>query len=178
MSPIKQASRPMIFPSPRLVLPGRVTRLVEAYQASNARTQRQWVLLFLLAMVALGMVAGMYLSVSARAAVTGREIQSLEMEISQNQRVNSDLSARLATLLSAETMQSRARTLGFRPVEKDDVQYVVIAGYVPAAPVNLSVPQDPAQGLLVSPAFTQSLFEWLNEQMETAAVPLVEVRQP
>ena len=55
-------------------------RLTQAYRQTPWRTQLQWIGLFLLALILLATVAGIYLSVSAGAAAVGREIQQLEYE--------------------------------------------------------------------------------------------------
>ena len=70
-----------------------MTRLVQAYRQAPWRTQRQWIFIFLLAMVALGMV-GLYLNVTARAALAGRQVQVLEASIAQTQRANVDCKRR------------------------------------------------------------------------------------
>jgi cell division protein FtsL len=179
MTTLKQPVTPPVFRSPRIVLPGRVTRLVEAYQSGQFQTQRRWALLFLLMMVAVGMVAALYLSVSARSGVTGREIQYLEQAIAQNARFNADLSSNLGALLSAETLQARARALGYRPVQMDEVQYLVVPGYTPAGTVDFSQPRDVVlQDILMRPEYNESLIDWLNKQIQAAALPLGDGQVP
>ena len=54
-----------------------VNHLVHAYKVSPWRVQRQWIGTALLAVVALAMVATLYLDVTSQAAIAGREIQDL-----------------------------------------------------------------------------------------------------
>ncbi|MGS7457358.1 hypothetical protein, partial [Mycobacterium tuberculosis] len=61
------------------------------YQDVPVRFRRQWITAFLAAIVLLTIVAGLYLSVASRTAITGREIQGLQADIRSNQRVNADL---------------------------------------------------------------------------------------
>ena len=54
-----------------------VTRIVRKYRQAPWRVQRQWIGLFLLALVLVAMVAAIYLNVTVRATVAGREIHLL-----------------------------------------------------------------------------------------------------
>src|SRR5512135_32049 len=113
----------------------RVTRLVQAYRQAPWRTQRQWIVVFLLATIAIGMVAGLYLNVTARAALAGREVQVLEEAISQNQLTNADLQTAIASQLSTENMAKRAEALGYQWATPDQVEYMTVKGYYPPQPV-------------------------------------------
>jgi cell division protein FtsL len=142
-----------------------VTEMVHKVRQAPWRVQRQWLGLFLLALVCAAMVAGLYLNITSRAALAGREIQLLENEIADNQRVNSDLETQLAELTSTEVMAERALAMGFRPVRPEDVTYVIVPGYQPPAPVDLSSSADrPAPSILL-PEYTQSLFDWFTDRL-------------
>ena len=65
--------------------------IVQAYRQSPWRIQLQVVGLFLLLLVMIALVAGIYLNVTARAATIGRRIQEMQFEIQVNQRLNADL---------------------------------------------------------------------------------------
>jgi cell division protein FtsL len=149
----------------------RVDRLADVYRASPFRIQRQWVAVVLLVMVAFAMISGLYLNVTARAALYGREIQTLEAEIIATERVNADLQTQLGNLMSIETLEQRARAMGFEPVTQDQLQYMVISGYFPPEPVTLvSTPPSVAAG--VAPEYSQSLFDWFDQQIQSASSPL------
>ena len=94
----------------------QATRIIHAYKQAPWRIQRQWVGAFLLAVIGIAMVAALFLDVTARAAVAGREIQEMRFEIIAIQRENADLETRLAKLTSSSEMERRARSLGYRPV--------------------------------------------------------------
>jgi cell division protein FtsL len=150
----------------------RVTRLVQAYRQAPWRTQRQWIFIFLLAMVALGMVAGLYLNVTARAALAGRQVQVLEASIAQTQRANADLQTQIAAQLSSANMAQRAATLGFEPATPETLEYVVVDGYFPPQPVSMSpATSDSAQVAAIDPLYTQSLLQWLGEKIGASALP-------
>ncbi len=142
------------------------------HQEMPIRFQREWLAAFLAGVMLLGLVAGLYLNVTARAAITGREIQSLEVEIAANKRDNADLQTQIAILLSNQSLSQRAQAMGFKPVKRDDVEYIVVPGYFPAQGISLVQPAAETDLLAIKPEYTESLFEWLGRQMEAASEPL------
>ena len=146
---------------------GQATQIIHAYKQAPWRVQRQWVGVFLLAVIGVAMVAALYLDVTARTAVTGREIQELRVQIITVQRENADLETRLADLTSTAAMQRRALELGYRPVQPGELDYVAVPGFVPPEPAILlaaidATPQ--ADGLPVE--YTQSLLEWFDDRIK------------
>jgi hypothetical protein len=140
----------------------QTAHLRHAYRQAPWRIQRQWAGLFLLGLLVLAMVSALYLDVTASAAIAGREVQQLRLSITETQRMNSDLETRLAVSLSTQNMDVRARALGFRPAETGEIHYLVVPGFVLDSGVRLqqiSSPAAPAPTL--SPAYTQSLLDWL-----------------
>ncbi len=143
-----------------------VTEIVQTVRQANWRVQRQWIGLFLLGLVLVAMVAGIYLNITVRATLAGRQIQMLQTDIANNTRANSDLETQLASLSSVESMQTRAEAMGYSPAESTDITYVFVPGYAPERAVNMSVPQAPeAQPLYILPAYTESLFDWLTRTL-------------
>jgi hypothetical protein len=112
------------------------------------------------------MIAALYLDVTARAAVAGREIQDLRFEIIAVQRENADLETRLAKLTSSDEMERRARALGYRPVQPGELDYVPVPGFVAPEPEILLAAEDVTIPQVSLPAeYSQSLLEWLDEQI-------------
>jgi hypothetical protein len=146
------------------------------YQDVPLRFQKQWISSFLVIVVMLSLVAGLYLNVTARAAIAGREIQNLEAGIVINERVNADLQTEIATLLSNNTLEERALAAGFVPLQRADLEYLVVPGYFPSQGANMNMPAANPDVLAMSPEFSESLLSWIARQMETASVPLVQVR--
>jgi hypothetical protein len=144
-------------------------RLTQAYRQTPWRTQLQWIGLFLLALIILATVAGIYLSVSAGAAAVGREIQQLEYDREQSAREIADKRTLLAQLTSTSQMSKRATELGYASIQAGSLQYMVIPGYIPRQPASLVTSSAYAsyQPSLVEPRFTQSLLEWITEQFVT-----------
>jgi len=126
--------------------------------------------------VMMSLVAGLYLNVTARTAIAGREIQNLEAEIIINERVNADLQTDIATLLSNNVLEERALAEGFAPFERANLEYLVVPGYFPPQGVNIIAPAPNPDLLAMSPEYSESLFSWIARQMESASTPLAQVR--
>lgn len=118
----------------------------------------------MLPLIALLVVGGMYLAVSARGASAGREVLALEKERARLQRENAEMTSVLAELTSPERMLERALALGFRPARPDEIEYVRVEGAIEkrtfVAP-NPPGSTESGKGSL-SPAYTETLGDWLQ----------------
>jgi cell division protein FtsL len=145
----------------------RVQNLAQAYHQAPWRRQLQFIGLFLLVLVFMALVAGVYLNVTARAAALGREIQEMQYEIEAARQENANLLARLAQMTSSREMERRAYELGFRPIEMEEAIFLPVPGYQARSLVVLA----PAPAVFESyqstlpPEYTESLFSWLERQM-------------
>ena len=145
---------------------GQATQIIHAYRQAPWRVQRQWVGIFLLAVIGAAMVAALYLDVTARAALAGREIQELRSEITTVQRENADLETQLADLTSTDVMQQRALELGYRPVLPGELDYVAVPGFVEPEPAILLAAKDAMPQIESQPPeYSQSLLEWFEERI-------------
>ncbi len=143
--------------------------LWQRYRQAPWRVQRQWVGLFLLGIVSGLMVAALYLNVTVRTAIAGREIQSLQEEIETNARLNADYEMQIAALTTAETMRSRARALGFEPADYEELLFLSVDAYVPRHAVDLSRQEDAVVTPPLRAEYTQSLLEWFAERIQASA---------
>ena len=151
---------------------GQATQIIHAYRQAPWRVQRQWVGVFLLVVVGVAMVAALYLDVTARTAVTGREIQELRIQITTIQRETADLETQLADLTSTSAMQRRALELGYRPVQPGELDYVTVPGFVPPEPAILLAAKDSDPPTQILPAeYTQSLLEWFEDRIKFGGIP-------
>jgi len=148
------------------------------YQDVPIRFQKQWITSFLTIVVTLSLIAGLYLNVTSRTAIAGREIQNLETEISGNERFNADLQTQIAIQLSNNTLEQRALAAGFVHLERPELEYLAVPGYFPSQGVNISAPVTAPDVLALSPEFSESLFGWIARQMESASSPLAQLRKP
>lgn len=140
-------------------------QIIHAHKQAPWRIRRQWIGAFLLTLIGAAMIAALYLDVTARAAVAGREIQELRFEIAAIQRADADLETQLGNLTSTAEMQRRALELGYRPVKPGELDYVPVAGFLVPEPAILLAAEDavlPVQSLPLE--YTQSLLEWFSER--------------
>ncbi len=143
--------------------------LIHAYRQAPWRTQLQWIGIFLLTLVVVASVAAVYLNISARAATTGREIQSMEYQTESLERQIADLETKLAYLTSAAQMEKRANDMGFVQVEAASERYLVIPGYIerPFAELAPAPGPDMVKVPLLRANYTQSLWELLFQSFLT-----------
>lgn len=157
----------------------QVYNLTQAYSQAPWRKQLQIIGLFLLVLVFIALVAGIYLNVTARAASIGRDIQKMQKEIDALQDENADLQSKLAFMISTTEMERRARDMGFTPIQTDETMFISVPNYMDRQPVVLA----PAPGPVVlgnptmPPEYTESLFEWLHKQLLRSSFLMFEVRQ-
>ncbi len=145
----------------------RVGYLVHAYRQAPWRIQRQWLGGFLLTVLGIAMVASLYLDVTAQAAISGREIQNLASDIITIQHGNADLQTKLAELTSNNSMEQRAQTLGYQPVDPGQVEYIVVPGYAePQVDILAVAPALKPSAPSIPPEYTESLIEWLQKSLQ------------
>jgi hypothetical protein len=143
-----------------------VNHLVHAYKVAPWRIQRQWIGSGLLAVVALAMIAALYLDVTSRAAIAGREIQDLSASIETSRQASADLQTQLASLTSARVMEQRALEIGFRPMESGEAEYLVVPGYSVLEPDILSAASIPhLSALTIPPEYNESLLDWMDRKI-------------
>lgn len=145
-----------------------VNYVVHAYRQAPWRVQRQWIGTFLLAVLGLGMVASLYLDVTAQAGITGRQIQNMSAQMIVVQNSTADLQTKLAELTSNQAMEQRAQTLGYLPVEQSQIDYVVVPGYVQPQPdILVAAPSLRPSAPSLPPQYTESLLDWLDQNLHT-----------
>jgi cell division protein FtsL len=150
-----------------------VSQIVQKVRQAHWRVQRQWIGLFLVGLVVVSMVAGIYLNITVRATLAGREIQMLQSQFIDDQRTISDLETQLAGLTSVESMQKRAEAMGLSPATPEDITYVVVPGYTPRSAVDLSQPEAASQNEIrqkpiLLPDYTESLFDWITRSLASS----------
>jgi len=147
--------------------------LAQTYWTTPWRRQAMWLGAFLLVLVSLALLASLYLSVTSRAATLGREIQHMQAQIEETRRVNADLTVQVATLMSAENLARRARAMGLQPASAEQIQYVVVPGYRGRPPLALapSPAAQPPPLVVTTPAFSESLLDWVGQQFSALGWP-------
>ncbi|HNR46076.1 MAG TPA: hypothetical protein PKH92_03825 [Anaerolineaceae bacterium] len=137
--------------------------LIQAYRQAPWRTQLQWIGLFLLGLVGVVLVAGLWLSITAQATSAGVEIQNLEYDREDIQREIADLKTHYAYLTSAAVMEDRAEGLGYVTADMTQAVYVIVPGYVGRQPEILALPitLEAEESEILKPSYTQSLWDIL-----------------
>ena len=155
----------------------RVQNLTQAYSQAPWRKQLQIIGLFLLFLVFVALIAGIYLNVTARAATIGRDIQSMQSDMADQEQVNADLQSQLALITSSAQMEKRAKAIGFETVEIDQSEYVMVPGYVNRRAIILAPAPSPiiSSAPVIPPEYTESLFDWLHRQLLQSSFPFIEV---
>jgi len=153
-----------------------IRHLKESYSQTPWRKQVQGITLFLAILVFVAVVAAFYLHVTAKAVTMGNEIQNMQKEIDRIKRVNADLEAQLAYLTSVSSMTERAREMGFRPVGAGQLVYIKVTGYPGRNPASIAPVAGPkvVSAPTLSPAFTESLLEWITANILTPSGLLAE----
>jgi hypothetical protein len=153
---------------------GKSARLGTVQRENGVRIQQQWVVSFVAVVAMLALLAGLYLNVTASASIAGRQIQNLEVEITANEQINADLETRIATLMANSVLEQRAQALGFEPIDRKTLQYMVVPGYFPSQAVNMVSGTTPGEVLSESPEFNETLIDWMSKQIQAASIPLAE----
>jgi hypothetical protein len=161
----------------------------KSYLQAPWRRQLQITLTILLVIIAVAIVAYLYLNVAAQTAAVGRQIQSMQVQMSGNYALTeqqegdmpieelvqsiADLEGQLALLTSYQVMDARASELGLEPALPEEIMYLVVPGYQGQNPVVMAPPPEPvivsASGF--TPDFRESLIDWIQvEILKTAAL--------
>ena len=141
----------------------QIPKFIQAHQQAPWRIQLMTIGMFTLVLVIMAIVAGVYLSFTARTANLGREIQEMRSTNMELQRLIVHLETSNALQASVSNMEQRARDLGYEPATADQIVYIKVPGYVRERQVQLAPPADfvVSSQADLPPEFTQTLFDWL-----------------
>ncbi|HBF41372.1 MAG TPA: hypothetical protein DDW19_06275 [Anaerolineaceae bacterium] len=134
-----------------------------AFRQAPWRVQLQYIGLFLLALVSILVVAGIYLSISGQAAAAGLASYDNDQKRQDLERQIADRKARLALMTSASVMEARAKELGFERIDPSQAVYMEMPGYTGKSPVVLAPPPGIATTVepVIKSTYRQSLWDWL-----------------
>lgn len=134
----------------------------QAFQQAPWRVQLQKIGLFLLILVGVALVAGMYLSITASTYEAGVEVQSQENDNEEIRRNIEDTKTNKALLSASTEMQKRAEKLGYEKQEPYGYVYIMVPEYYGRQLdiLNSPLPTAPEQ-ILIKPEYRQSLWEYM-----------------
>ena len=135
----------------------------QAIKQAPWRSQIQFVGLFLLALVIVILVAGIYLTISGQAAAAGLETYNLNADRRTLERTIADSKAQLAIISASSAMEKRAEAMGYTTADPANVIYVVVPGYTGRKTAILAPPPGitETQGTVVKSEYRESLWDWL-----------------
>jgi len=140
-------------------------RITRAFKQAPWRLQTQLASAGAAVLVICLVAGGLFLADASRTATLGREVQSLEARKDQLTRQNAELRAHLAGLRSAYRMHDRARELGYLPASSDQVEYLLVNGYMGPRPMSLVVESPLTVELAFSPTPVPDFTETLGERL-------------
>ncbi len=146
-------------------------KLLQAYQQAPWRVQLQWLGFFLLGVVLIATVAGMYLNLSGRAAAAGRSIQAQQRQITTLKREINDLSTKLAYISSAGQIKARLKGTDMQVLDPEQALYIEVEGYQSKDTVVLAPPVETGNipSPVIQPEYTASLWEWFVKNVWSAS---------
>ena len=103
--------------------------LIQAYRQAPWRNQLKWIATFLLGVIVIVLVAGLYLSISAQSVAIGLEIQAKNQDKIVYEQDIADLNNQLGDLTSGPAMLARAKELHYDYVNPSDIEYILVQGY-------------------------------------------------
>jgi hypothetical protein len=145
-----------------------------SYQDIPRRFHKQWITGFLAIVILWSIIAGLYLSVTTQKTIAGRQIQEMQHDIGVIQKINADLQTDIALQLSSERLAKRAKDAGYVPLDVSAVDYIIVPGYVPQQGISLSAPVAPVEDNELPDEYYESLFTWIDRQLEAASLPLAQ----
>ncbi len=140
---------------------------VQAYKQAPWRQQLQYAGIFLAVLLAVAVVAGLYLSISGRTATTGRQVQMLDSRVESMKLTINDMQTELAQISSAKSMYARSKELGMQLMDPAEGLYVKVPGYQGLTAFNPSATKQVQSSNYpeILPEYTSTLVEWFQEKI-------------
>lgn len=137
----------------------------QAVQRGPWESQRQAIILAILALFVALIIGALYLSQVADTSTTGRQLEVLLLERDRLEQTNEQLRVEIAELRSVPRLLSEAEQLGFQPATRERIEYLIVEGYNPArsrtvAPIREETDQD------TLPAYDETFTGWLRQQVD------------
>ena len=140
-------------------------RTKHAYQQAPWRRQLQSLGFSLLPVIAIGVIASLYLVFSAQAAAAGLQIMDMHYEEEEILRTIANQRTQLAWITSYTEMQKRALKAGFEVPQAGNIHFMTIAGYTGREAALLAPPpgMDDLRVPLANAFYQESLVDWFLE---------------
>ncbi len=155
-----------------------ISQFTQAYSQAPWRKQLQVIGVFLSVLIIMLMAASVFVSITARTATLGRDIQRYRLKNEDLEYQIANLQSELAALTSASVMKVRAIEMGFQPATTDKITYIQVVGYTGKPKAEIAVPAQSVVSAapVILPAFTQSWVDWLAEEFQNPMVSVADIR--
>lgn len=130
------------------------------------RTQRQAIALLTLSFFVAIIIGALYLAQASAVSTTGRQLEELIAQRNQLEQTNEQLRADIAEYQSVPRLQQRAQELGFVLAGREDIEYLVIAGYDPNREPLPTPQQQSDLGAEAAPMYDETFLGWLQQQWD------------
>lgn len=146
--------------------------LMQAYKLVPWRRQMQWIVVSMLGIVSVSLIAWLYLSVTSKTSMAGREIQEYQSVLNKSEQSIAAMTTNLAEITSSTQMAKRAKDLGFKELNPGKFNYMVVANYGGKPSAKLAPDDLPihAEANVITGDFTESLWDWMYSSYIEPAV--------
>lgn len=147
-------------------------KLMQAYKLVPWRRQMQWIIVSLLGIVSVTLIAWLYLSITSKTSIAGREIQEYQSQLAKSEQSIAAMQTNLAEITSSTQMAKRASTLGFKELNPGKFEYMIIPNYggKPSAKLAPETLPIQAETAVITGDFTESLWDWMYSSYIEPAV--------
>lgn len=128
------------------------------------RRQSQLATMIALALIVAIIIGALYLAQATTVATTGRQLEELLAYRDRLVRENEQIRAEIALMRSIPRLLTRAQEMGFYYADRDQIEYLVIDGYMPAYGESVAPLEEAAAEPL--PAYDETFSGWLQQQWE------------
>ncbi len=135
-----------------------------AFRQAPWRKHRQILAPFAMALFAAALFGTVYLGETSRAAVTGRNVQRLRRQVEKLGFENDLLRAHIASVQSADSLMARARELGYKPLQIDQIEFMEVSGFsLPRSPGQQAQPLESDHSVIG--IYDETLAHWFMRQI-------------
>ncbi len=135
-----------------------------AFRQAPWRKHRQILAPLAIAMFASASFGAVYLAETSRAAVTGRNVQRLRLQVEKLGFENDLLRAHNAGVQSAAALIKRAQQLGYKPLQIDQIEFMEVAGFSLENMPRVHPQQDEHGEQPIDP-YDETLAHWVMRQL-------------
>lgn len=156
----------------------RIRSFTQAYSQAPWRKQLQGIGVFLAVLVIFLLAASVFVSITARSATVGKDIQRNRDNIEALEFEIANMRTELALQTSTAVMKQRAIEMGFRPATPEELIYIKVPGYTRESGLEFASPPQSVKSAspVLSPSFTNSWVDWFAQQFRVPQIPLSEVQ--